>query len=80
MILPFSLLLPFLTLNTFNGNQAELCIQTYPNLQITCATAYEQRLLLNEQECRDLCLKMLAQTCQVQQNKVMLKIQNFYFP
>ncbi|CAG9532200.1 unnamed protein product [Cercopithifilaria johnstoni] len=64
MIIPFFLLLAFLTANTFAGNQTELCIQAYPNLQITCAVAYERRILLNEHQCRDLCLKMSAQTCQ----------------
>uniref|UniRef100_A0A8R1XZL7 Apple domain-containing protein n=1 Tax=Onchocerca volvulus TaxID=6282 RepID=A0A8R1XZL7_ONCVO len=55
----------------FLDNQAELCLQAYPNLRITCATAYEQRILLNEHECRDLCLKMSAKTCQY--NKIRMK-------
>ncbi|VDO37173.1 unnamed protein product [Onchocerca flexuosa] len=55
----------------FLGNQAELCMQAYPNLQITCATAYDQRIVVSEHECRDLCLKMSAQTCQY--NKIRTK-------
>ncbi|VDO41089.1 unnamed protein product, partial [Brugia timori] len=64
MIHPFSLSPSLLTLNTLAGKKAELCIQTYPNLRITCATAYERRLPLNEHQCGDLCLKVFARTCQ----------------
>ncbi|VIO88039.1 Uncharacterized protein BM_BM17982 [Brugia malayi] len=64
MIHPFSLSPSLLTLNTLAGKKAELCIQTYPNLRITCATAYERRLPLNEHQCGDLCLKVSARTCQ----------------
>ncbi|EJW77392.1 hypothetical protein WUBG_11703 [Wuchereria bancrofti] len=78
MIHPFSLSLSFLILNTLAGNQTELCIQTYPNLRITCATAYERRLPLNEHQCGDLCLKMSVRTCQYNRIRSS-RIEHFYF-
>ncbi|VDM95974.1 unnamed protein product [Thelazia callipaeda] len=42
---------------------------TYPNLQLTCATAYEKHTSLSEQQCRNLCLQKSIQTCQYQRIK-----------
>ncbi|VBB26672.1 unnamed protein product [Acanthocheilonema viteae] len=76
MILPFLLLLLFLAVNTFADKQSDLCIQAYPNLQITCAIAYEQRILPNEHQCSDLCLEMSAQTCQYNRIRRECKLYN----
>lgn len=53
-----------LRVRSVSGTQDEFCLDTYPNLHITCASAYEQRSPLSEQQCRELCVRLLARTCQ----------------